>query len=88
MAHAVFRFMVNEGDIDELDEDAAKYVYEELQIILKDIDGFTQKEKLENLKEELIQMQMEQTMLVPSLPEELKASLPSELVRSPGKLKS
>ncbi|XP_023348442.1 uncharacterized protein LOC111717154 isoform X2 [Eurytemora carolleeae] len=67
--------------VDTLDEDAAKHVYEEIQMILKEIDDFTQNEKLENLKESLIQMQMEQTRLLPSLPKELISSLPSDLVK-------
>ena len=64
------------GDLDEL---SSKFVYEQLTLILKEVDEDAKHEKLAEMREELVQLQMEQSKLMPTIPEELKASLPPEL---------
>merc|ERR1712212_272106 len=61
------------------DEKTSKVVYENLQIIMEDINEENKEEKVKKLKEELISLQMEQTKLMPSLPKELLENLPEEI---------
>merc|ERR1712142_1322024 len=65
--------------VKDLDEETSKYIYEQLQIILVEIDQESKSNKIKDLKEELIQLQMEQTKIMPELPKDLLASLPTEL---------
>merc|ERR1712142_379641 len=65
--------------VKDLDEETSKYIYEQLQIILVEIDQESKSNKIKDLKEELIHLQMEQTKIMPELPKDLLASLPTEL---------
>merc|ERR1712142_200717 len=65
--------------VKDLDEETSKYIYEQLQIILVEIDQESKSNKIKDLKEELIHSQMEQTKIMPELPKDLLASLPTEL---------
>ena len=64
--------------VDDLDEDSSKFIYEQLQLILVEIDNDLKQKELDELKEKLLTLQIEQTELIPSLPKELTASLPPE----------
>ena len=66
--------------VSNLDEPSSKFVYEKLASILAELDDEVKKDKLEKMKEELIQLQIEQFKLIPNIPEELKASLPPEMI--------
>ena len=65
--------------VSTLDEDASKFVYEELQAVLKEVDNDLKQQKINSLKEDLIKLQIEQTKLMPSIPAEVSNNLPQEI---------
>merc|ERR1712045_328454 len=68
--------------VSTLDEDASKFVYEELQAVLKEVDSDLKQQKINSLKEDLIKLQIEQTKLMPSIPAEVSNNLPQEIADS------
>merc|ERR1711976_595911 len=67
--------------VDSLDEETSKYVLDELQNVLTEIDEDIKAQKIASLREELIKLQMEQTNLMPSLPAEIVSHLPPEILQ-------
>ena len=65
--------------VEQLDEETSKTIYNELHLILEEIEDSTKISQLEKLKQELIALQLEQSRLIPGLPEELASALPPEL---------
>ena len=79
----------NRSDLDELldlvndlDEDTSRVVYNELQTILEEVNLEVKKQKIDKMKEELIQLQIEQTKLLPPVPAEVTDNLPPEMSES------
>ena len=65
--------------VEQLDEETSKTIYNELHLILEEIEDSTKISHLEKLKQELIALQLEQSRLIPGLPEDLASALPPEL---------
>merc|ERR1712106_1061815 len=65
--------------VKDLDEDTSKFIYEQLQTILVEIDQELKQQKMKDLHEELIQLQIQQNKIMPGLPDDLISSLPKEL---------
>merc|ERR1712029_204692 len=65
--------------VNGLDEETSKFVYNELQVVLKEIDSDIKDQKIKSMKEELIKLQIEQTNLMPSIPEDIINNLPLEI---------
>merc|ERR1712226_1312841 len=69
------------GMVDGLDESTSKYIFEQLQHIFKEIEEEKKEESLKSLKDELLQMQIEQNQLIPEPPTELLKSLPEDIAQ-------
>ena len=67
--------------VDSLDEETSKYVLDELQNVLTEIDDDIKAQKIASLREDLIKLQMEQSNLMPSLPAEILTHLPPEILQ-------
>lgn len=65
--------------VSTLDEDTSKFVYGELQTVLKEVDRDIQYQKIILLKEDLIKLQIEQTGLMPVIPDDVACNLPPEI---------
>merc|ERR1712106_517312 len=65
--------------VKDLDEDTSKFIYEQLQTILVEIDQELKQQKMKDLREELTQLQIQQNKIMPGLPDDLISSLPKEL---------
>ena len=65
--------------VSTLDENTSKFVYEELQTVLKEVDCDIQQQKVNLLKEDLIKLQIEQTGLMPVIPDDVACNLPPEI---------
>merc|ERR1711990_132873 len=59
------------GMVDGLDEGSSKYIYEQLQIIFNEIAEEEKETRLATLKEELLNLQVEQNELMPKVPTEI-----------------
>merc|ERR1712106_1004070 len=65
--------------VKDLDEDTSKFIYEQLQTILVEIDQELKQQKMKDLREELIQLQIQQNKIMPGLPDDIISSLPKVL---------